>query len=45
MDVATSWGLIWDERPSEEAVNLNPAFCAELIGRVIGEFIRRVGYH
>ncbi len=40
MDAPTHWNLSWSERPSEEAANLNPAFCAELIGRVVNEFHR-----
>jgi hypothetical protein len=34
----TRWNLAWAERPSEEARNLNPAFCADLMARTIGEF-------
>jgi hypothetical protein len=34
----THWNLAWVDRPAEEARNLNPAFCAELIARTIGEF-------
>jgi len=34
----THWNLKWADRPSEEARNLNPAFCAELIARTVGEF-------
>ncbi len=35
-----SWGLAWGDRPREEATNLNPAFCGELIFRSIAEFRR-----
>ena len=34
----TRWNLAWADRPSEEARNLNPAFCAELLSRSVGEF-------
>jgi hypothetical protein len=40
MDAPTHWSLSWPERPPEEAANLNPAFCAELIGRAVSEFNR-----
>lgn len=33
----TRWNLAWADRPAEEARNLNPAFCAELIARTVGE--------
>ena len=36
----THWNLAWADRPAEEARNLNPAFCAELIARTVGEFHR-----
>jgi hypothetical protein len=36
----THWNLAWVDRPSEEARNLNPAFCAELISRAVGELHR-----
>lgn len=39
----TRWNLAWSERPVEEARNLNPAFCAELVARTIGEFHRSRG--
>lgn len=29
----TSWDMKWSDRPLEEATNLNPAFCGELIFR------------
>mgnify|MGYP003115413905 CR=1 FL=1 len=32
------WNLAWDERPAEEARNLNPAFCTELIARTVAEY-------
>jgi hypothetical protein len=34
----TRWNLAWADRPPEEARNLNPAFCAELVARTVGEF-------
>lgn len=34
----TRWTLAWKERPVEEARNLNPAFCAELIARTVFEY-------
>lgn len=34
----TRWSLAWNERPAEEARNLNPAFCAELIARTVAEY-------
>ncbi|MFQ6753524.1 three component ABC system middle component [Cereibacter sphaeroides] len=34
----TRWTLAWNERPVEEARNLNPAFCAELIARTVAEY-------
>ncbi len=34
----TRWRNAWDKRPAEEARNLNPAFCAELIARTITEY-------
>lgn len=40
MDVQSHWTLAWAERPSEEARNLNPAFCGELIARTVGEFYK-----
>ena len=38
MDAQSHWTLGWADRPSEEAKNLNPAFCGELIARTVGEF-------
>lgn len=39
MEAAESrWTLEWDERASEEKANLNPAFCAEIIGRAVCEY-------
>lgn len=32
------WSLAWNERPAEEARNLNPAFCADLIARTVAEY-------
>lgn len=34
------FNLPWKERPAEEARLLNPAFCGELISRMIGDFYR-----
>lgn len=34
----TQWNLPWADRPVEEARNFNPAFCAELVARTVGEF-------
>ena len=34
----TRWSIPWTERPAEEARILNPAFCAELIGRTVQEY-------
>lgn len=34
------WELRWSERPQEEAVHFNPAFCGELIARTIHEYCR-----
>ena len=36
----TRWSQSWAERPAEEARIFNPAFCAELIGRTVGEYHR-----
>lgn len=36
----TRWTLAWNERPAEEARNLNPAFCAELIARTVTEYYK-----
>ena len=36
----TQWDLRLSDRPSEEARNLNPAFCGELIFRTVAEFFR-----
>jgi hypothetical protein len=36
----TSWDLSWSDRPTEEARNLNPAFCGELISRAVSEYFR-----
>lgn len=43
MEAETRWTLAWDERPPEEARNLNPAFCGELIGRSVCEFHKTRG--
>lgn len=36
----TRWDIPWRARPLEEATNLNPAFCGELISRSISEYRR-----
>lgn len=36
----TRWSVAWAQRPAEEARNLNPAFCAELIARTIAEYYK-----
>jgi hypothetical protein len=36
----TRWTVAWKERPAEEARNLNPAFCAELIARTVAEYYK-----
>jgi len=38
MEAENSWRLAWDQRPPEEAHNLNPAFCGELIARTVCDF-------
>ena len=40
MTASSQWRLAWDERPWEEATNLNPAFCSEIIGLTVGEYHR-----
>ncbi len=40
MAIKTSWDLSWSDRPTEEARNLNPAFCGELISRSVSEYFR-----
>jgi Family of unknown function (DUF6521) len=40
MSNKTTWDLRWSDRPSEEARNLNPAFCGELIFRTVSEYVR-----
>jgi hypothetical protein len=35
-----SWDTPWSLRPREEAANLNPAFCAELLSRAVSEYYR-----
>jgi hypothetical protein len=35
-----TWDVRWDERAREEAANLNPAFCGELIARAVSEYKR-----
>jgi hypothetical protein len=46
MDISArrSWDVPWDQRAREEAANLNPAFCGELLSRSVGEY-RRVREH
>jgi hypothetical protein len=34
------WTLAWRDRPREEAVHFNPAFCGELVARTIREYHR-----
>ncbi len=38
MEYKRTWDLDWNERPSEEARNLNPAFCGELIFRAVSDY-------
>lgn len=38
MEHRRTWDLEWSERPSEEARNLNPAFCGELLVRAIADY-------
>jgi hypothetical protein len=38
MEYKRTWDLEWNERPSEEARNLNPAFCGELIFRTVSDY-------
>jgi hypothetical protein len=38
MEHKRTWDLEWNERPSEEARNLNPAFCGELIFRAVSDY-------
>jgi hypothetical protein len=38
MEYRRTWDLDWNERPSEEARNLNPAFCGELIFRAVSDY-------
>lgn len=35
-----SWDVEWDQRAREEAANLNPAFCGELLLRTVSEYKR-----
>lgn len=35
-----TWDLPWTDRAREEAANLNPAFCGELLARSISEYNR-----
>lgn len=34
------WDLAWRDRAREEAANLNPAFCGELLARTVAEYKR-----
>lgn len=34
----TRWDIPWRERPVEEATNLNPAFCGELLFRTVAAY-------
>ncbi len=38
MEYKRRWDLEWSQRPSEEARNLNPAFCGELLFRAISDY-------
>jgi hypothetical protein len=40
MPSKTSWDLRWPDRPSEEARNLNPAFCGEMLFRTVSEYFK-----
>ncbi|MET4023885.1 three component ABC system middle component [Bradyrhizobium sp. S3.2.12] len=40
MEYKHKWDLEWNKRPSEEARNLNPAFCGELIFRAMVDYRR-----
>jgi hypothetical protein len=35
-----NWDVSWRERAREEAANLNPAFCTELLFRTVSEYAR-----
>src|SRR6185437_1944483 len=35
-----NWDVPWTDRASEEAANLNPAFCGELLARSVSEYKR-----
>lgn len=37
------WEVTWQNRPSEEAINFNPAFCGELIVRAVREHGKSTG--
>ncbi|MET4312762.1 three component ABC system middle component [Bradyrhizobium sp. RT4b] len=37
----TRFELAWRDRPQEEAAHFNPAFCGELLARMINEFNKR----
>jgi hypothetical protein len=36
-----NWDIPWSGRAREEAANLNPAFCGELLSRAVSEYSRR----
>jgi hypothetical protein len=38
MEHKRKWDLDWRQRPSEEARNLNPAFCGELLFRAVSDY-------
>ena len=38
MAAGARWELKWSERPREEAVHFNPAYCGELLARTIHEY-------
>jgi hypothetical protein len=40
LSVRRHWDVPWSERAREEAVNLNPAFCSELLSRSVSEYKR-----
>ena len=35
-----TWDIPWNQRAREEAANLNPAFCGELLARSVSEYKR-----
>jgi hypothetical protein len=40
MAIKKTWDTPWNVRPREEAANLNPAFCGELLFRSVSEYYR-----